>query len=288
MSNKEASPIAQPEMVTLNIQPLLMPISMLLSSIILTSGLIIAANTVVSGGTRVAGVTTTGTTQTTGTTVQQPTTAGTPSVSVDTIRAQFTNNNITFGDPNSKLLFLEVADPSCPYCHIAAGKNSELNKQAGTQFLLTKDGGNYVAPVPEMKKLVDEGKAAYTWIYSNGHGNGELATKALYCAHEKGKFWQVHDLLYTNAGYNLINNVVKNDSTKAKDLAEFLKSAIDPAELQTCLGSGKYDGRIAADQQVAASLGVNGTPGYFVNGTNFAGAYGFTDMQAAVNAALGN
>jgi protein-disulfide isomerase len=92
-----------------------------------------------------------------------------------------------FGKKDSKVLFVEFSDPSCPFCHVASGKNPELNKQAGAQFTMEKDGGTYVPPVPEMKKLVDSGKAAYVWLYANGHGNGELATKALVLCEGKGK-----------------------------------------------------------------------------------------------------
>src|SRR5690606_8342405 len=106
-----------------------------------------------------------------------------------------------------------------PYCHIAAGKNGELNKSAGAQFTLVADGGSYIAPVPEFRKLVDEGKAAYTYVYTNGHGNGRVAAQALYCANEQGKFWEVHDLLFSATGYSIINDTVKNDISKAGQMA---------------------------------------------------------------------
>jgi protein-disulfide isomerase len=163
--------------------------------------------------------------------------------------------------------------------------NPSLNTQVGAQFTLVKDGGAYIAPVLEMKKLVDEGNASFVWLYFNGHGNGELATKALYCAHEKGKFWEAHDLMMTSAGYDLINNVVKNDKAQAGKLIDFLKPA-NVADLKTCLDSGKYDDRLASDMSLAASLGVSGTPGFFVNETNFAGAYSFKDMESVVTSAL--
>ncbi|OGM32175.1 hypothetical protein A3D01_02195 [Candidatus Woesebacteria bacterium RIFCSPHIGHO2_02_FULL_39_13] len=221
-------------------------------------------------------------TQTTGAQAQ-PTRAP---VSLDLIKGIFKGEVVKFGDENKKLLFVEVADPSCPYCHIAAGLNPELNSQVGDRFKLVSDGGNYVAPVIEMKKLVDQGKAAFAWIYSPGHGNGEMGTKALYCANEKGKFWEAHDLLMTNKGYDLLNNTVKNDKTKSQELANFLASAVDSSSLKTCLDSGKYDKRLQDDIALAQSLGVNGTPGFFVNSQAFAGAYSFTDMQSAVNQAL--
>lgn len=203
-------------------------------------------------------------------------------VTQDQLKALFTDKHITFGDKNSKTLFVEVADPSCPFCHVAAGHNPELNKQVGSQFTLASDGGTYVAPVPKMKELVDAGKAAFVWIYTNGHGNGEMGTKALYCAHEKGDFWPVHDKIMSNAGYNLLNNDIKNDKTKAQDLANFLSDVTDANGLKACLESSKYDTRLSEDSAVAASLGVSGTPGFFVNTTNFAGAYSWKDMESAV------
>jgi hypothetical protein len=83
---------------------------------------------------------------------------GEVAVTQDQVKALFTDKNLAFGDKNSKVLFVEFSDPSCPYCGIAAGKNPNLNKQAGAQFLMAKDGGTYVPPVPEIKKLVDAGK----------------------------------------------------------------------------------------------------------------------------------
>lgn len=212
--------------------------------------------------------------------------AGGAEVTLATIKDLFKKDLITLGDANKKVLFVEVGDPSCPYCHVAGGHDPELNKQMGGQFLLASDGGTYVAPVPEMKKLVDSGKAGFIYIYTPGHGNGEMGMKALYCAHEKKKFWPVHDLLMTNAGYNMVNTAVKNDKTKSDDVAQFFKSVFNPTDMKKCLDSGKYDTRLSQDVAVASSLGVQGTPGFFVNTTRFAGAYNFKDMQAAVDTAL--
>jgi len=207
-------------------------------------------------------------------------------VEMEKIKETFDKSLVKFGKADSKLILIEVADPSCPYCHVAAGKNSELNSQIGDRFKLISEGGTYVAPVIEMKKLVDQGKAAFAWLYTNGHGNGEMGTKALYCANEKGKFWQVHDLLMTNKGYNLLNETVKNDKSKAQALADFLSPAFNAGDMKNCLESGKYDDRLQTDSGLASSIGVQGTPGFFVNTSKFAGAYNFTDMKSAVDTAL--
>lgn len=206
-----------------------------------------------------------------------------PAVTIDQVQGLFDGKNITFGKKDSKIVFVEFSDPSCPYCHVAGGKNPNLNKQVGTQFTLVSDGGSYVAPVPEMKKLVDAGKAAFVWIYTNGHGNGEMGTKALYCAQEKKKFWEVHDLLMSEAGYALMNTDVKNDKTKSGVVADFLKSVVSANDMKSCLDSGKYDNRIADDMATATRFGLSGTPKFLINTESFKGAYSFKDMQPSVD-----
>jgi len=225
-----------------------------------------------------------GDTRTTTTDQGGNTSAGT--ISKDKLKEIFNSDVIKFGKADAKIIFLEVADPSCPFCHIAGGLNPQLNAQVGDRFKLVSDGGTYVAPVPEMKKLVDSGKAAFVWIYTPGHGNGEIATEAFYCAYEKGKFWQVHDKIMTNEGYNLVNNVVKNDKSKSKELADFLSGVIDPGFLKSCIDSGKYDERLKKESDLARSIGITGTPGFYINDKIFRGAYSFSDMESVVNQEL--
>lgn len=278
---------AEEEVITINIQPYITPISILLSAIIIASSLLIGLNNVATAFK--GGSTTTATTNTTGTTTTDTTATGAVTVTKDQIVALFNDStNMRFGDASKKVLFAEFSDPSCPYCHIAAGKDGELNKSAGSSFTLVADGGTYVAPVVEFKKLVDAGQASYVWKYTNGHGNGEMGAKALYCANEQGKFWAVHDLLFSNAGYNLLNNTVKNDKAQSGALSDFLASAVDKNFMKSCLDSGKYDSRLTTDQSEGSALGVSGTPGFFINETNFAGAYSYNDMKSVVDTALAN
>ncbi len=210
-----------------------------------------------------------------------------PTVTLNQTKDAFSKSQIKFGDVNKKLVVIEIADPSCPFCQIAAGKNSALNKQVSDRFTLVSDGGTYVAPVPELQKLVESGQAAFAWIYFPGHGNGEMGTKALYCANEKGKFWEVHDLLMSGKGYDLLNNTVKNDKSKSGELSDFLQPVFDSAAMKACLDSGKYDSRLKDDMALAQALGVSGTPGFYLNATPFTGAYSYKDMESAVKTALG-
>ena len=70
------------------------------------------------------------------------------------------------------------------------------------------------------------------------------------------------------------------------EMAEFLSGAVDSDKLKECLDSGKYDSRLGEDSAIASSLGINGTPGFYINSVNFAGAYSYKDMESAVNSAL--
>lgn len=206
-----------------------------------------------------------------------------PTVTLDQVKALFTKDHVTFGDVNKKVLFVEISDPSCPYCQVAAGKNPSLNAQISPKFKLISDGGTYVAPVVEMKKLIDQGKAGYVWIYFPGHGNGELGSEALYCAFDEGKFWQVHDKLMTAEGYDLMNNQIKNDRTKLSVLATFLKSTISSQKFSDCLNNNKYQARLQQDTNVGIGLGVQGTPMFVVNSALFPGAYSYKDMELTVS-----
>lgn len=207
-------------------------------------------------------------------------------VDLNTVKGLFSKDLIKFGDANRKVLFVEVVDPSCPYCHVAGGDDAKLAASIGTQFKYQSDGGSYIPPVPEMKKLVDSGAASIAFIYFPGHGNGEMGMKALYCANDAGKFWEANTLLMSDAGYSLMNDTVKNDKTQSQAVADFLKSAVDPNAMKSCLDSGKYDSRLTSDQSLASSLSIQGTPGFFINTQTFPGAYSWSDMKATVDAAL--
>lgn len=208
-----------------------------------------------------------------------------PKVTTDQIKNLFTKDRITFGNPNSKILFVNVSDPSCPFCHFASGLDPELGKSSG-RFQYVSDGGTYTPPVTEMRKLVDQGKAAFVWIYNNGHGNGELASQALYCANEKGKFWDAHDLLMSDAGYKIQNGDGTNAQYKvtADQIINFLAPKVD---VKDCLTSNKYANQLQTDQQLAQTLAPqHGTPDFFVNTTNFNGAQDYKVMETVVKPLL--
>ncbi len=220
---------------------------------------------------------------TAGTTQQAPPPT---TVEIDKVKPLFAKGFMSFGDAKRKVLFVEVSDPSCPYCHAAGGADPEISKQISPNFQYVSDGGTYVPPVTEMRKLVEEGKASYVQIFAPGHGNGELGAQSLYCAYENGKFWEVHDKLMSFNGYNLLNDTVKNDLAKLPELTNFLSGVIDTSFLTSCVQSGKYAQTLQRDAQLAQSLGYQGTPHFIVNTAIFPGAYNYNDMKSEVDKSL--
>jgi protein-disulfide isomerase len=185
--------------------------------------------------------------------------------------------NLVLGKRDAKIKFVEFSDTSCPFCHVAAGKNPTLSTQMNARFTPVSAGGTYIPPVEEIKKLVDEGKAALLWLYTPGHGNGELGTLALYCANEQGKFWEAHDKLMNSEGYTLVNDKVLNDRAKTGEVATFLKGAVDTNKLKSCMDSKKYEARVTGDPQIASGFGYGATPTFFINETVVEGASSWTE-----------
>lgn len=199
-------------------------------------------------------------------------------VEIEKVNSLFEDNtNLILGNKDAKIKFVEFSDTSCPFCHVAAGVNPTLSKEMNPRFVAVADGGSYVPPVLEIRKLVEEGKAALAWFYTPGHGNGELGTLALYCANEQGKFWEAHDKLMSNDGYTLVNEKVKNDRTKFAELTAFLTGSVDTGKLKSCLDSKKYEGRVTGDPQIASAFGYGATPTFFVNDKVVEGAASWTD-----------
>jgi len=204
------------------------------------------------------------------------------------IDSLFDQEVVKFGNKNAKLTFIEVSDPSCPYCHVGGGYNPELASSiSGGAFTYTTEGGSYTPPMQEIEKLVKDGKASFVYLYSNGHGRGEVAAQALYCAYENDKFFEVNAELMSNEGYKMINDTNSGGNTmKPEVMAEFLKDTIDYQTMYDCLNSGEYKTRLAKDQALADSLGAKGTPAYIVNTQLFSGAQDYSKMSSLVDSIL--
>ena len=88
------------------------------------------------------------------------------------------------------------------------------------------------------------------------------AAEASRCAGEQGKFWEYHDLLFGDQAGLDRNGLI----------AKAAKLQLDAKQFDTCISSEKYKAQIQQDNQEGTRVGVNGTPGFFINGVFLNGA----------------
>jgi protein-disulfide isomerase len=94
------------------------------------------------------------------------------------------------------------------------------------------------------------------------HNGAHLMAEASLCAEEQGKFWEYHDKLMAEA--------------KKREKAELVQIAAD-LQLSTpqfvdCLDSGRFVKKVDTDIAIGKANGVQGTPGFLINGRLGSGA----------------
>ncbi len=96
------------------------------------------------------------------------------------------------GNKDAGVTIIVFSDPSCPFCAAAAGAPEMVS-------YMQSRSPSWQPPVPGiMEEYVDTGKVKIVFKYFPGHGSGKTAMKALWCANEQGKFWELHDLVFAN------------------------------------------------------------------------------------------
>jgi protein-disulfide isomerase len=107
------------------------------------------------------------------------------------------------------------------------------------------------------------------------HANARPAAQAARCAEEQGKYWEMHEKLFTT------------EDLSGPGLKALAKGIVaDPAKFDTCLDSGKFAEAIDKDVAAGASVGVTGTPAFFVNGRVLTGAQPFEEFKKIIDAEL--
>jgi len=110
------------------------------------------------------------------------------------------------------------------------------------------------------------------------------AAIAARAAHEQGKFWEYHDILYQNQkGEN-------SGSFSDENLVAFAEEAgLDVEHFEEALESGKYENVVEEDFREAQEAGIQGTPSFLINGRTLVGAQPVeTFSQAIEEAEAGN
>jgi predicted DsbA family dithiol-disulfide isomerase len=141
------------------------------------------------------------------------------------------------GPATAAITLVEYADYECPYCQQA---EADLDKLAaeykGKIALIYKD-----LPLPM-------------------HSHAQKAAEAAQCAGLQNKYWEYHDILL---------------KTKELEVPQLKASArslgLNATAFDTCLDSGQRAAAVKATQDEAVTLGLQGTPSFFMNGRYFTG-----------------
>jgi protein-disulfide isomerase len=135
--------------------------------------------------------------------------------------------------------------------------------------------------MPKLKKAyIDKGKVRLiVREFPIGH-SAAAAAIATRCVPEKDYFKAVDKFLSTQKDW-VAQDVKKDEIYNAVKFAGLKRDKFD-----SCLDGAAISDALFVVKQRGRSLGVVGTPTFFVNGKKLAGAHSFEDMQAVIEAAL--
>lgn len=135
-----------------------------------------------------------------------------------------------------------------------------------------------------ISELVDSGRVRYIikdFPLDNIHPEARAAAVAARCAGEQGAYWEMHNELFAGQSEwgGLGDGAATVFATMAKDLS------LNSADFAACMKSDRYDAVIQANQDEGVTLGVNGTPAFFINGFPISGAQPYELFEYAVGLA---
>jgi protein-disulfide isomerase len=142
--------------------------------------------------------------------------------------------------PNSALVtIVEFSDFECPFCSRVEDTVRQVRERYGNKVRVVWKN----APLPF-------------------HQNAEPAAKAAAAAHRQGKFWQMHRLMFQNQRELTQPNFERWAQEIGCNLERF----------RADMNSPEIAAQVQADKQLAERLNAQGTPNFFINGTNLVGA----------------
>src|ERR1041385_5066336 len=164
----------------------------------------------------------------------------------------------TVGSDSAAVEVVEYSDFECPFCASFATVQMPVIRE----------------------QLIAKGKVR--WRYRDfplpTHAYSRYAALAAQCAGEQGKFWEMHDQLFTNHQWAQAG---KTPRGLFRDFARGI--GLDLDKYDACMDSQRYAGRIQASVQEGEARGVKGTPSFFVNGRPYEGRSASDDFKALVD-----
>jgi protein-disulfide isomerase len=151
------------------------------------------------------------------------------------------------GPRNAPLELVEYGDFECPHCGRAAIVVNQLTAELGDrlQFAFRH------FPLAKM------------------HPHARKAAMASEAAGAQGKFWEMHDMLFANAGKLAMPDLIAYASVLELDVARFEAEILDDT----------YAARIQEDVASGVRSGVNGTPSFFINVVRHNGGYTIESLK---------
>jgi len=154
------------------------------------------------------------------------------------------------GSETAPITLVEYGDYECPFCGAAYPNLQEVQRELGPQLRFVFR--NF--PLTQM------------------HPNAELAAEAAESAALMGKFWPMHDALYENQESLSLEFILS--------LAEPLE--LDGQRLAQDLEKRRFRARVKEDFMGGVRSGVNGTPGFFINGVQYQGSWEYEALLTAL------
>ncbi len=168
------------------------------------------------------------------------------------------------GSKDAPVEIIEFSDFQCPFC------------RAFWRQTLPKLEKNYI----------DTGKVKFVYRdfpLAQIHPTAQKAAEAAECAEEQNKYWEYHDKVFEEQekqGQGTVQFTAADLKQWAADLG------LDTAKFNKCLDSGKYQSEVEKDMQDGISVGVSGTPAFFINGIPVSGAQPFEVFKEIIDAEL--
>jgi protein-disulfide isomerase len=154
------------------------------------------------------------------------------------------------GPVDAPITIVEWSDYQCPFCKRAH---------------------------PTVEQVLKEYKDQVRFIYLDYplpfHQMAMPASIAVHCAEDQGKFWEYHKNLFEAAGDLSGADLAK----RATDLG------LDSAKFQACTDGKQHQDLIKNNTDDGASLGVTGTPAFFINGRMLVGAQPIEQFRELIN-----
>ena len=160
------------------------------------------------------------------------------------------------GDEDAPVTIVEWSDFECPFCE---------------RF--------YQQTLPSIEEeYIKTGKVklVYRDFPLSFHANAQKAAEAAECAGEQGKYWEMHNLLFGQG----VQGGVAGFKQYAKTLG------LNGAKFDTCLDSGAMAAEVQKDMSDGAAAGIQGTPGFLINGKLVSGAQPFSVFKQVIDAEL--